>query len=75
MTGLTHETPPPVDVHDTGIITWWVSRQLISRQRLDATMVDWTVERSCAAQLLYRAALNVGSTFLDFQFYRSGNLG
>lgn len=49
------EIPYPVDVHDTGLITWWISRQLISGQQLDATAVNWTVERRSAAQLLRHA--------------------
>lgn len=66
---LNQETPRPVDVHDTGIITWWVSRQLISDELLDATEVNWTVERTSAEEQIHNAALNEESIFRDLIHY------
>ena len=64
---LDQRTPTAVHAHDTGIITWWISRRLISGQRLDATVVNWTGERNSAAHLLHHAALNVESSLLGIE--------
>ncbi|KAK0866260.1 hypothetical protein LTR87_015070 [Friedmanniomyces endolithicus] len=45
-------TPVPENAHNTGIVVWWVAKQLIRGGNVDGLPADWECERSLAMESL-----------------------